>query len=57
MEKIMLSFVILLCFFMSSAVSATEDSYLCISDLSAGIIKYPNGEWHEALIESGDKYT
>ncbi len=44
MEKIMLSFVILLCFFMSSAVNATEDAYLCISDLSAGIIKNPNGE-------------
>lgn len=57
MKKIMLSLVVLLCFFMSSAVSATEDSYLCISDLSAGIIKKPNGEWHESLIEAGDKYT
>jgi len=57
MEKIILSLVVLLCFFMSSTVNATEDAYLCISDLSAGIIKNPNGEWHEALIEAGDKYT
>ena len=57
MKKIMLYFVILLCFFMSSAVNATEDSYICISDMSAGITKKPNGAWHESLIEAGDKYT
>jgi len=42
---------------MSSAVNAIEDSYLCISDMSAGITKMPNRAWHESLIEAGDKYN
>lgn len=57
MKNILQFFVILVCVFISSAVNAIEDSYFCISDMSAGITKQPNGTWHESLIEAGDKYT